>query len=96
MTTTVTAQQPTDSKPAPKKQAYRKDLDGLRGIAIGLVVLFHVFVGRVSGGVDVFLLLSGSPGVVVTAVVVVACISAVAVAAVLAVLEHHCKRLLKS
>lgn len=59
MTTTVTAQQPTDSKPAPKKQAYRKDLDGLRGIAIGLVVLFHVFVGRVSGGVDVFLLLSG-------------------------------------
>ena len=60
MTTTVTAQQPTDSKPAPKKQAYRKDLDGLRGIAIGLVVLFHVFVGRVSGGVDVFLLLSGS------------------------------------
>ena len=59
MTTTVTAQQPTDSKPAPKKQAYRNDLDGLRGIAIGLVVLFHVFVGRVSGGVDVFLLLSG-------------------------------------
>lgn len=59
MTTTVTAQQPTDSKPAPKKQAYRTDLDGLRGIAIGLVVLFHVFVGRVSGGVDVFLLLSG-------------------------------------
>ena len=36
---------------------YRYDLDGLRGIAIAFVVLFHVFVGRVSGGVDVFLLL---------------------------------------
>ena len=41
------------------KVAYRHDLDGLRGLAIALVVIFHVFVGRVSGGVDVFLLLSG-------------------------------------
>lgn len=38
---------------------YRRDIDGLRGLAITLVVVFHVFVGRVSAGVDVFLLIGG-------------------------------------
>ncbi|MDF2664874.1 MAG: putative acyltransferase [Microbacterium sp.] len=38
--------------------AYRPDVDGLRAVAILLVVTYHVWVGRVSGGVDVFLMLS--------------------------------------
>ncbi|AVZ39189.1 MULTISPECIES: acyltransferase family protein [unclassified Dietzia] len=41
------------------KMAYRHDIDGLRGLAIALVVVFHIWMGRVSGGVDVFLTLSG-------------------------------------
>ena len=53
------AQQSPGAHPRPRPSSYRVDIDGLRGYAIALVVLFHVFVGRVSGGVDVFLLLSG-------------------------------------
>ena len=52
----------TDSEPvsgARPTAFYRHDLDGLRGIAIALVAMFHVWFGRVSGGVDVFLALSG-------------------------------------
>ncbi|WP_264029974.1 acyltransferase family protein [Cellulosimicrobium sp. SH8] len=38
---------------------YRHDLDGLRALAVVLVAVYHVWVHRVSGGVDVFLMLSG-------------------------------------
>lgn len=38
--------------------AYRPDIDGLRAVAVLLVVSYHVWFGRVSGGVDVFLMLS--------------------------------------
>lgn len=43
----------------PAQAEYRYDLDGLRAVAILLVAVYHVWVHRVSGGVDVFLLLSG-------------------------------------
>jgi peptidoglycan/LPS O-acetylase OafA/YrhL len=47
------------NKTSRASQNYRHDLDGLRGVAILLVAVFHVWFGRVSGGVDVFLALSG-------------------------------------
>ncbi|MGK3948142.1 acyltransferase family protein [Microbacterium sp. K2] len=37
---------------------HRADIDGLRALAILLVVAYHVWLGRVSGGVDVFLMVS--------------------------------------
>jgi len=46
-------------EPRRRSLLHRRDIDGLRGLAIALVVVFHVFVGRVSSGVDVFLLVGG-------------------------------------
>ncbi len=56
---TVPAAAPTPGTGTRKAGFYRRDLDGLRGVAIALVAMFHVWFGRVSGGVDVFLVLSG-------------------------------------
>ncbi|MFT3875721.1 MAG: acyltransferase family protein [Propioniciclava sp.] len=41
-----------------RRPGYRAELNGLRAVAIGMVVVYHVYFGRVSGGVDVFLLIS--------------------------------------
>ncbi|WP_457825631.1 acyltransferase family protein, partial [Staphylococcus aureus] len=46
------------SGPDDGRWAYRPDIDGLRAVAVLLVVTYHVWFGRVSGGVDVFLMLS--------------------------------------
>ncbi|QIM15854.1 acyltransferase [Leucobacter insecticola] len=37
---------------------YRNDIDGLRAVAVLLVVSYHVWLDRVSGGVDAFLMIS--------------------------------------
>lgn len=41
------------------KKRWLPHINGLRGLAIFLVVIFHVFVGKVSSGVDVFLVMGG-------------------------------------
>ncbi|KRF08477.1 acyltransferase [Arthrobacter sp. Soil782] len=40
------------------KPGYRHEVQGLRALAVLMVVVYHVWLGRVSGGVDVFLLIS--------------------------------------
>lgn len=38
--------------------SYRPELQGLRAVAIAMVVCYHIWFDRVSGGVDIFLLIS--------------------------------------
>ncbi|WP_343065036.1 acyltransferase family protein [Nocardiopsis algeriensis] len=41
------------------KNTYRPEIEGLRGVAVLLVAVYHIWFGTVSGGVDVFLVLTG-------------------------------------
>ncbi|GAB3486500.1 acyltransferase family protein [Nocardiopsis coralliicola] len=60
---TTTAAPRTDPPAPPAAQrpagARRPEIDGLRAVAVLLVAAYHVWLGRVSGGVDVFLMLTG-------------------------------------
>lgn len=47
------------STPRPTQRKFRPELQGLRALAALLVVVYHVWLGRISGGVDVFFLISG-------------------------------------
>lgn len=47
----------TPQKPA-RKSTFRPEVQGLRALAVLMVVTYHVWLGRVSGGVDIFLLIS--------------------------------------
>src|SRR5699024_5844581 len=47
---------------APSRSSFRPELQGLRALAVGLVLLFHLWPERISGGfvgVDVFFVVSG-------------------------------------
>lgn len=41
-----------------RKTTFRPEVQGLRALAVLMVVAYHVWLGRVSGGVDIFLLIS--------------------------------------
>lgn len=45
--------------PPPSKTRFRPELQGLRALACLLVVIYHVWLNRVSGGVDVFFFVTG-------------------------------------
>ncbi|MEC5190201.1 MULTISPECIES: acyltransferase family protein [unclassified Arthrobacter] len=49
---------PAPKDPARAQTGYRPEVQGLRALAVLMVVAYHVWLGRVSGGVDIFLLIS--------------------------------------
>src|SRR5688500_17765612 len=60
-TTSVTRGAPGTGRPVLSipPARFRPELQGLRALAVTLVVAHHVTTGQVSGGVDVFFLISG-------------------------------------
>ncbi|GAA4741034.1 acyltransferase family protein [Gordonia alkaliphila] len=59
MTESIAAQAAQPAAAVRPKAGRRLDVEGLRGVAIMLVVVFHIWMGTVSGGVDAFLFISG-------------------------------------
>ncbi|MGW4485553.1 acyltransferase family protein [Amycolatopsis sp. NPDC004368] len=59
--TTVVAPERPGQPPAPSsaQARFRPELQGVRALASLLVVVYHVWLDRISGGVDVFFLVSG-------------------------------------
>src|SRR6478736_5933869 len=55
---TARPQHAAAGSPASRKSDYRPEVQGLRALAVLMVVTYHVWLGRVSGGVDIFLLIS--------------------------------------
>lgn len=56
--TIASPQHAAAGSPASRKTDYRPEVQGLRALAVLMVVTYHVWLGRVSGGVDIFLLIS--------------------------------------
>ena len=54
----VAAESSAPSAAPTSRASFRRELHGLRAVALGLVAVYHIWLGRVSGGVDVFLFLS--------------------------------------
>ncbi|MFO1378455.1 MAG: acyltransferase family protein [Steroidobacteraceae bacterium] len=44
---------------AGQSDGFRPEIEGLRAVAAFLVAIYHIWIGRVSGGVDVFFVVSG-------------------------------------
>ncbi|WP_165980615.1 acyltransferase family protein [Macrococcus carouselicus] len=45
--------------PQPAKKKFRPEIEGLRAVAAFLVAVYHIWLNKVSGGVDVFFVVSG-------------------------------------
>jgi peptidoglycan/LPS O-acetylase OafA/YrhL len=57
---TKPAAAPDAAAPVPAvRDRYQPELQGLRAVAVGLVVAYHVWLGRESGGIDVLFVISG-------------------------------------
>lgn len=53
------AQVTGEAAPRRPREGHRPEIQGLRAVAVLLVAIYHIWLGRVSGGVDVFLMLTG-------------------------------------